>query len=203
MIAQKGGDRRDQEHAGHRRLQAEAQDILRRQPRLQVDGVIEPEPAHRQHPRQCRMGEEQQGREQQPAQISYRPLRDGFEDRNHRLKIDAQHQDLIDVKEFLVPQAESLGNQRAEDRRRVGGVRQPVVVQLAAAALGQAMQEVLMLVRVIERRLGVGDPERAGPTQEVEHGLPARKCHRGVPWLGQSGTRIIAASPGVSSLLFP
>lgn len=47
----------------------------------------------------------------------------------------------------------------AENRRRVLGVGQPILIEIAMPPLGQAMQEILVLVGVVQGRLRVDDAE--------------------------------------------
>src|SRR5262245_7316008 len=56
----------------------------------------------------------------------------------------------------------------AEDGRRIGGVRQPVLAQVAEPRVGHSLQEVLVLVRMKQRRLAVGDGEEKSGDEEEE-----------------------------------
>src|SRR5262249_2800799 len=62
-------------------------------------------------------------------------------------------------------------HQEAEDGGRVLGVGQPVLVEEAVTGGGQPVEEVLVLVRVVERGLAVGRREDGGPEQK-----PARRA---------------------------
>src|SRR5262249_5531256 len=70
-----------------------------------------------------------------------------------------EHQNVIDIKKILVKITVRYGDERAEHRRRVGGVRQPIFVEVAAVRGGQAMQVILVLIGVIQRRLRVREAE--------------------------------------------
>src|SRR5262245_43371062 len=53
----------------------------------------------------------------------------------------------------------------SEDGCRIGCVRQPIFLQQSTIALGQSVEKVLVLVRIVERHLGVAQAEAEGPEQ--------------------------------------
>src|SRR2546423_1114854 len=69
--------------------------------------------------------------------------------------------------------ADGEGDERAEDGRRIAGVRQPVLVEMADASVREAVEEVLVLVRVVERRLPIERGKRRG-TQQEQNERPQR-----------------------------
>ena len=67
-----------------------------------------------------------------------------------------------------VQEANGKRYQGAEDGRRVAGIGQPVLAQQADAGVRQAVQEILVLVGVIQRRLAVGHGEENAPQEKGE-----------------------------------
>src|SRR4051794_13618300 len=85
------------------------------------------------------------------------------------------------------------GDAGTEDRRRVEGVGEPVVGEVAPAGGGEAVEEILILVGVIERRLPGGGRERGGPDQGGENPEPREPPPRAgnVRFHAASGPRVI------------
>src|SRR5262245_50593849 len=58
------------------------------------------------------------------------------------------------------------GDEGAEDGGGIEGVGEPVIVQLTYAGVGEAVDEILVLVGVVERRLAVDEGEEGGAGHE-------------------------------------
>ena len=84
------------------------------------------------------------------------------------MKIQSQNQDVIKVKQVFMEMFKNRhrdalpvgeGDDGTKNRRRVPGIGQPILIEVAVSCPGQAVQKILVLVGVIQRRLGVRYPK--------------------------------------------
>ena len=78
-------------------------------------------------------------------------------------EIESQQRRVVNAEERFVPVLRRDPHDRIERGRGAGGVGQPIRSEFPAGRPGQAVQEILVLVRVIERGLRVGQCERRRP----------------------------------------
>src|SRR5262249_31478245 len=81
-------------------------------------------------------------------------------------------QGVPDVEQPGMEKANGAGDEEAEQRRGIFGLGEPVVGEMAVAGQGEAMEEILVLVRVVERRLGIRQGEEERGAKEEGDGRP-------------------------------
>ena len=113
----------------------------------------------------CREEREKQD-VRRPAVREARDCRDQPPD---RLEVDSEQDEVDSLDRERTEQLVRRGDQGGERGRRVPGVGQPVLVQIAHAGVREAVEEVLVLVRVVERGLGVGDGLAIFDYRTIEH----------------------------------
>ncbi len=98
-----------------------------------------------------------------------------FEDAQSSVEINTENEDVIKVEKRLMQVSMGDGNEGTKERRGIGGVCQPIVFEKTQAALCQAVQEILVLVGVVQPRLGVDDAEQQRPAHSASKGCTKRE----------------------------
>ena len=156
MVVHKGMNGGQEKDAAHRRLQAKAKDVLAGDAGLKIPGIIDTESLRGQPAHQAGMDGDEE-RDKDKAGGRARLARDhDVPQADQGMKVKAQDQQVIQVERILMKKAKRDGDDGAENRCGIGGVDQPVVIEMAESRPGQAVQKILVLVGVIERGLGVG-----------------------------------------------
>ena len=153
-------NRDDKEDADGGGLQARSQDVLTGHAGLKKPGIIVPE-----HPVGTPARQGGVDSDKRRTNIGQRLRRHwGWTRSRKRTTINAPvaalQQAVIDVKNHFAEVTDRPGDDGGEARRRVLGVGEPVFIEEADAALCQTMQEILILVRVIEGSLAIGQGEQ-------------------------------------------
>src|SRR5262249_33812224 len=85
------------------------------------------------------------------------------------VEVHSQNENVVNVEAPLVQIRSGKLHYPGKERRRILGVGQPILAQVAAPGVSEAVEEVLILIGVIKRRLRVGDAEDDRPEKECEH----------------------------------
>src|SRR5579875_225652 len=88
------------------------------------------------------------------------PATEILENAEESMEINADNEDVIKIENGLVQVSIRQGHDGAEEGGGIGGVRQPVFVEKAEAALSKTVQEILVLVGVVQGRLRVGEAKQ-------------------------------------------
>ncbi len=171
--ADEQGDGRHQQDAEHGRLEHGAEQVLPGDTGLQIPDIIPAQPVIAGPAHRGRVDGDQQGEEDGPA--SGRRL--GTGDRGEQAEqgggVDDQEQAVVKVEHPRRQEAGGHGHQGTEAGSRIERVGQPVLAQQDVArrtAVGEAVQEILILVGIVQRCLAVGGREGPGPEQKQQDG---------------------------------
>ncbi len=166
-LAQKERHRQDEQHAERARLQHGAEQSLTGHPSFEQEFGFGRNQAGQDVAQGGRM-QDDQGRQGQGPLRRRAKVEDRRSDSQQAEQIHAHQRRVQQVER---PRREHGGhalNHPCEQRGRLGRVDEPVVPQKAQAGAGQSVQEVLILVGSVKRRLSVGEREGERPGDVFE-----------------------------------
>ncbi len=173
---QEESDREQQQRAEAARLEHGAEQPLTGHTAIEEIVPLRPEQERQSIPQCGGVHQDQPGQEEAaggaPAQVE---KVDG--DVGQAEEVDAEDGQIDGVEGGRCQEAVDRFHQETEKRDRVDRVGQPVARQVSDPGSGGAMQEVLVLVGGVQRRLAVGQAEEQGPEQRLEQAAQPRSGH--------------------------